>query len=104
MLTICLRSWEFKMKMPGFTNQFEKDMKLCEKQNKDLTKIKAVMFDIIVENKLHEKYQDHKLSGNWKNHKECHIEPDWLLMYVLHKGVLVVTATATGSHADLFGM
>jgi len=69
------------MKTPAFTNQFERDMKLCLKRGKDSTKIKAVMFDLIVENPLPPKNKDHALTGNWKGYRECHIEPNWLLIY-----------------------
>ena len=89
------------MKIPGFTTQFYKDMELCEKQRKDITQIKSVMFDIIVENILHERYKDHKLIGNWRNHRECHIENDWLLIYLPKEKE--VTFVRTGSHSDLYG-
>ena len=69
------------MKTPNFTTQFDKDLKLVQKQGKDLTKIKAVMFDLIVETPLPPKNNDHPLHGNYKGHRECHIEPDWLLIY-----------------------
>ena len=88
------------MKKPSFTNQFNKDMKLAEKQNKDLTKIKAIMFDLICENPLPVKNQDHPLIGNYKDHRECHIESDWLLIY-LYKGD-EVRFVRTGSHSELY--
>jgi len=56
------------MKTPAFTKQFERDIKLCKKRQKDITKIKAIMFDLIVENPLPPKNKDHALSGNWKDH------------------------------------
>jgi len=89
------------MKFPSFGTQFNKDMKQCEKQGKDLTKIKAVMFDIILENELPPKNNDHKLSGNYKNHRECHVEPDWLLIY--YPKDKEVTFVRTGSHSELYG-
>jgi len=88
------------MKAPSFTNQFNKDMKLCEKQGKDLTKIKAVMFDVICENDLPPKNNDHKLIGNYKNHRGCHIEPDWVLIYLPKDKE--VTFVRTGSHSELY--
>jgi len=51
---------------------------------------------------LPEKYQEHSLSGNWIEHRECHIQPDWLLLYHIKDNMLVLTLTRTGSHADLF--
>lgn len=51
---------------------------------------------------LPEKYHDHELKGNWAHHRECHVEPDWLLVYFYRDDVLVLTLAATGSHSDLF--
>ena len=50
---------------------------------------------------LPEKYRDHALTGNWLNHRECHILPDWLLIYRIENDVLVLTLSRTGSHSDL---
>lgn len=88
------------MKTPAFQTQFQKDIKLCEKRGKDLTRIKAVMFDLIMENSLAQKYRDHNLSGNYSNCRECHIEPDWLLIYMYKDDGIVFVRT--GSHSDLF--
>ena len=52
--------------------------------------------------KLPEKYHDHELTGNWKEHRECHIQPDWLLIYKLTERELILTLVRTGSHSDLF--
>ena len=52
---------------------------------------------------LPEKYQDHALTADWIGHRECHIQPDWLLIYRIENNVLVLTLTRTGSHSDLFG-
>jgi mRNA interferase YafQ len=88
------------MRQPVFTNQFHKDIKLSEKRGKDLTKIKAVMFDIICENILPAKINDHPLAGNYKEHRECHIEPDWLLIYMFKDNE--VRFIRNGTHSDLF--
>ena len=88
------------MKKPSFTNQFNKDLKLSEKRGKDLIKIKAVMFDIICENSLPQKFNDHPLTGNYKNHRECHIEPDWLLIYMYQDDE--VKFVRNGTHSDLY--
>ena len=53
---------------------------------------------------LPEKNKDHALTGNWVGHRECHILPDWLMVYRVEDDVLVLTLTRTGSHGDLFGM
>lgn len=49
-------------------------------------------------------YRDHALTGEWRNFRECHIDPDWLLIYEIQEDVLILTLTRTGSHADLFGL
>ena len=54
--------------------------------------------------KLPERMRDHQLKGNYHGHRECHIEPDWLLLYRINDGQLTLTATRTGSHAELFGL
>ena len=51
---------------------------------------------------LPEKYHDHSLSGNWIGHRECHIQPDWLLVYYFEDDILVLTLARTGTHSDLF--
>ena len=89
------------MKKPAFTAQFDKDMKLAEKQQKDLTKIKAIMFDLICENPLLPKNNDHPLIGNYKGHRVCHIEPDWLLIY-RYEGKDEIHFIRNGSHSELY--
>lgn len=54
------------------------------------------------QDKLPNKYKDHALSGNWVGYRDCHIEPDWVLIYRVEKNTLVLLATRTGTHADLF--
>ena len=85
---------------PHFTNRFEKDVKRTQKRNKDLSKLKAVMDLLINEKPLTVKYQDHILVGNYAGARECHIEPDWLLIYVVDNQS--ITFTRTGTHSDLF--
>jgi mRNA interferase YafQ len=88
------------MKTPSFTNQFYKDMKQSVKRGKDLIKIKAVMFDLICENPLPPKNNDHPLTGNYIGHRECHIEPDWLLIYIYHANE--IRFVRNGTHSDLY--
>ncbi len=88
------------MKKPAFTNQFNKDIKLSEKRGRNLTKIKALMFDLICENPLPQKNSDHALIGDYVGHRECHIEPDWLLIYIVMSDE--VRFIRTGTHSDLF--
>ena len=83
-----------------YTTQFKKDYKCIKKQNKDLDKLKTVINILAAGNKLSEKYCDHHLSGIWKGHRDCHIEPDWILIYRLTSDSLYLERT--GSHSDLF--
>lgn len=73
-----------------------------KKQGKDLNKLFRLV-DILSQNKpLEEKYRDHSLGGNYSKCRECHIEPDWLLIYIKDNDVLVLTLIRVGSHSDLF--
>ena len=87
-----------------YTNEMKRNVKLMKKRGKDLTKLVVVLDLLASGTTLPQSYKDHQLSGKLKDFRECHIEPDWLLMYQYHDDVLVLTATATGTHADLFGM
>ena len=78
-----------------FTNQFKRDVKLAKKQGKDLEKLYAVI-EILAEGRVLEaKYRDHSLSGNYNSCRECHIEPDWLLIYEIIDDVLVLMLRVT---------
>lgn len=85
-----------------FTTQFKKDLKLAKKQNKDIEKLFAVVELLANGEKLDFKYKDHDLSGNYKGTRECHIEPDWLLVYEYQNDVLVLMLYRLGSHSELF--
>jgi len=85
-----------------FTNQFKKDLKLAKKQNKDLDKLYEVISILADGGVLDVKYRDHELSGNYKGTRECHIEPDWLLVYEIRDEVLVLMLYRLGTHAALF--
>ena len=69
-----------------FSNRFKNDLKLAKKQNK----------------KLDDKYKDHSLIGKYKGLRECHIEPDWLLIYYVENNTLTLVLSRLGSHSDLF--
>lgn len=85
-----------------FTNQFKKDIKLAKKQNKDLNKLFDVV-NILAEGGILEvKYRDHYLSGEYKGTRECHVEPDWLLVYEIQNDVLVLMLYRLGTHSELF--
>ncbi|MBR5319396.1 MAG: type II toxin-antitoxin system YafQ family toxin [Peptococcaceae bacterium] len=85
-----------------FTNQFKKDLKLAKKQGKDLEKMYQIVEILASGEKLNLKYRDHGLTGNLKGLRECHIEPDWLLVYEIIDDVLVLMLNRLGSHSDLF--
>lgn len=85
-----------------FTSQFKKDLKLAKKQNKNINKLFDVI-DLLANGKtLEPKYKDHSLSGNYQGYRECHIDPDWLLVYEIKNDILVLVLTRLGSHSDLF--
>ena len=85
------------------SNQFKKDLKKVKKQGKDKSKLDAVIHLLQKEVTLPTKYRDHELVGNWKGYRECHIIPDWLLIYkVSHAHVKLLRLSRTGSHSELF--
>jgi mRNA interferase YafQ len=83
-----------------YTTQFKKDYKRIKKQNKDLSKLRTAIEKLAAGQLLEPKYHDHQLSGNWKGHRDCHIEPDWILIYRISVDDLYLERT--GSHSDLF--
>ena len=85
-----------------FTTQFKKDLKLAKKQNKDLDKLFSVIEVLSRGETLPPQYRDHDLSGNYKGTRECHVEPDWLLVYEIQDNVLVLMLYRLGTHSELF--
>ena len=85
-----------------FTTQFKKDLKNARKQNKDENKLWAVIENLANDEILDEKLKDHNLSGNYSGYRECHIFPDWLLIYKKEKDKLILMLYRLGSHSDLF--
>ena len=85
------------------TKKFKKDYKRCKKQGKNFDTLKNVIKDLQDEKQLEEKYRDHALSGNYQGSRECHIEPDFLLIYRIDNKKLILTTVRIGSHAELFG-
>jgi len=83
-----------------YTSQFKKDFKLIQKQNKDLGKLKTVIAKLAAGEVLEEKFKDHALQGNYAGTRDCHINPDWLLIYAIVGNELRLVRT--GSHAELF--
>ena len=88
------------MLVADYTGQFKKDYKLAIKRGFDISLIDNMIRDLINEKHLNEKHKDHTLSGNYIGYRECHIKPDWLLIYQIGNGVIVFERT--GSHSDLF--
>lgn len=87
-----------------FTNQFKRDYKLAVKRGRDPEKLEEVVSILQAERPLPEKYRDHDLtnSRNYKDMRECHIEPDWLLVYKVYRDILILKLLRTGTHSDLF--
>ena len=81
--------------------QFVRDIKRMRKRGKKLSKLKIIVTKLAQGEKLEPRYQDHALSNNWKNSRDCHIEPDWLLIYTVDEESLRLERT--GTHSDLFG-
>lgn len=85
-----------------FTNQFKRDLKLAKKQGKDINKLFDVISTLAEGKKLDSKYRDHNLSGDYTGCRECHVEPDWLLVYEVMEHVLVLMIYRVGTHSELF--
>ena len=88
-----------------FTAQFKRDLKLAKKRGYNINKLNEVVKMIASGDKSEELvklYDDHELHGNWKNHRELHIQSDWLLIYELYDDVLVLSLSRTRTHSDLF--
>ena len=84
------------------TTQFKKDVKLAGKRGKDLEKLKAVLDLLIAGDELPAQFKDHPLRGNFAGSRDCHIEPDWLLIYTLTENGSHVRLERIGTHNDLF--
>ena len=85
-----------------FTNRFKKDVRLAHKQGKNMDKLWHVVEKLANGEKLEPKYRDHALSGAYQGVRECHIGPDWLLVYEVIEDVLVLSLQRISSHSELF--
>lgn len=85
-----------------FTNRFKKDLKLAKNQNENLNKLFEVIDVLANGGTLDAKYRDHDPTGNYNGTCECHIEPDWLLIYEIHGDALVLMPYRLGSHSEPF--
>ena len=88
------------MLIVNVTNRFKRDLKLAARRGKDIDNIEAIIELLKARTPLPARNRDHNLSGEWHSHRECHIEPDWLLIYRGDDEFLHLERT--GSHADLF--
>lgn len=84
------------------TGQFRKDYKRLKKRGYDMKLLEEVIDLLQNEQPLDDHYRDHGLIGNYMGFRECHILPDWLLVYAADKEKLILTASRTGTHSDLF--
>lgn len=84
------------------TSKFRKDYKLAKKRGLDIKLLEQVIDMLLEEKTLDKKHKDHALTGNYIGFRECHIQPDWLLIYAVDHDQLVLTASRTGTHSDLF--
>lgn len=86
----------------AYSSTFKKDIRRCKKRHYDLNLLKKVLTQLVEEGKLQAKYKPHKLSGNYKGFWECHIKPDWLLIWQQDDEEKVIRLDRTGTHSDLF--
>ena len=84
------------------SNQFKKDLKLAKKRGLKIDHLRDVVNTLAQQQKLADSYKDHSLTGEYRGFRECHIEPDWLLVYRIDGGALELFLFRTGTHSDLF--
>lgn len=85
-----------------YTSAYKKSYKLMKKRGYDLSILDEVVDMLRQGRQLDEKYRDHSLSGTFAGFRECHIKPDWLLIYLIENDILTLTLVDTGTHSDLF--
>lgn len=92
------------MFLPHYTAQFKKDAHKLERSGShDIEKLKTIVRKLLNGEPLDTRHRDHPLTGNWKGHRDCHVGPDWILIYRIDMEAQVITFIRTGSHADIFG-
>ena len=87
-----------------WTTKFKRDYKRAMKRGLDINRLDQVIRTLAAGEELAISHRDHALGGDWRRHRECHVQPDWLLIYYVDGERLVLTLTRTGTHADLFGL
>lgn len=85
-----------------YSNKFKKDYKTIIKRGYNPQLLQEVLTMLCSEQSLPPRYKDHYLSGRYEGHRECHITPDWLLIYKIERDILTLSLTRTGTHSDLF--
>lgn len=85
-----------------YHTMFKKDFKRIKKRGYDISRLEKIVKLLANEIPLPEQFKDHNLSGNYNGFRECHIAPDWLLIYQVNNNELVLVLSRTGSHSDLF--
>jgi mRNA interferase YafQ len=96
---ICLKDWEFEP-YARLYEAFSRDVKRVRKRGKNLEKFKIIAETLIAGETLEPIHRDHSLSGNFARRRECHIESDWLLIYIIDNDTIIFERM--GSHSDLF--
>ena len=84
-----------------YTTAFSRDLKRIKKRGYDIGKLEKVVNVLQAGESLDAKYKDHALTGNWGGFRECHVQPDWLLVYRVYEDRLLLVLTRTGTHSDL---
>jgi mRNA interferase YafQ len=84
------------------TSQFKKDLRRVSKRGMNMELLEEIILLLRERKPLPEKYNDHALTGNWAEYRDCHIQPDWLLIYRVDDDALILTATRTGTHSEIF--
>ncbi len=84
------------------SNKFQKDYKLCQKRGLNMSLINDLILELEKNGKVPSKHKPHLLKGNYKGLWECHIQPDWLLVWMIEEEVKLISLTRTGTHSDLF--
>ena len=85
-----------------YSARFKKDFKLVQKGGYEISLLEEILSMLCDEKPLPPKHNDHQLSGNYSGFRECHITPDWLLIYKIEKDILTLSLTRTGTHSELF--
>ncbi|MDE5818899.1 MAG: type II toxin-antitoxin system YafQ family toxin [Lachnospiraceae bacterium] len=87
-----------------YSSRFKRGLRLAIKRGLDISLLEEVVEKLRARIPLDAKYRDHSLGGNYKGYRECHIQPNWLLIYLIEDDILTLTLVDTGTHADLFQM